>query len=85
MYRFNGDLIAHPECRIAEVPRTGISRLPAVNPTMSALLHEMLARSFIRKLDPKSLPACALFNPPTEVLGAPAGSRAPTWGDIKRP
>ncbi len=39
----------------------------------------------VDKLDPKSLPACALFNPPTETLGAPAGIRAPTWGDIKRP
>jgi hypothetical protein len=39
----------------------------------------------VDRLDPKSLPACALFNPPTELLSTPAGSRAPTWGDIKRP
>jgi hypothetical protein len=39
----------------------------------------------VDKLDPKSLPACELFNPPSELPGAPAGSRAPTWGDIKRP
>jgi hypothetical protein len=39
----------------------------------------------VSKLDPKTLPACQLFNPPNAALGAAAGGRkAPTWADIKR-
>ena len=36
-------------------------------------------------LDPKTLPACQLFNPPPdETAGlARAEPKAPTWGDIK--
>lgn len=38
----------------------------------------------VSKLDPKSLPACQLFNPPAELAGAAAAApRAPTWGDLK--
>jgi hypothetical protein len=37
----------------------------------------------VNQLDPKSLPPCQLFNPPTEMLSTPTGSRAPTWSDIK--
>jgi hypothetical protein len=36
-------------------------------------------------LDPKTLPACQLFNPPNAAAPAAAGAaRAPTWGDIGR-
>jgi hypothetical protein len=38
----------------------------------------------VSKLDPKSLPQCQLFNPPSTALGvAPAAKRPPTWGDLK--
>jgi hypothetical protein len=36
----------------------------------------------VNKLDPKTLPACQLFNPPTSALAAPNANRAPTWGNI---
>jgi hypothetical protein len=39
----------------------------------------------VSKLDPTTLPACQLFNPPQPALTATAGGRRPpTWGDIKR-
>jgi hypothetical protein len=38
----------------------------------------------VSKLDPKTLPQCQLFNPPSAAMGAAAAKRAPTWGDIKR-
>lgn len=37
----------------------------------------------VSKLDPKTLPACQLFNPPAEMVGLTNTRRAPTWGDIK--
>jgi hypothetical protein len=38
----------------------------------------------VNELDPKSLPQCQLFDPPTAPLGAPSVTRAPTWGDLKK-
>jgi hypothetical protein len=37
----------------------------------------------VSKLDPKTLPQCQLFNPPSAALGAGNVKRAPTWGDLK--
>ena len=38
----------------------------------------------VNKRDPKSLPQCRLFNPPSAALGVAApAKRAPTWGDLK--
>jgi len=37
----------------------------------------------VSKRDPKSLPQCQLFNPPSEMVGLTSTPRAPTWGDIK--
>ena len=34
-------------------------------------------------LDPKTLPACQLFNPPSDGTNLANARRAPTWGDIK--
>lgn len=34
-------------------------------------------------LDPKTLPPCQLFNPPSAAIGAMNVKRAPTWGDLK--
>jgi hypothetical protein len=39
----------------------------------------------VNKLDPKTLPSCQLFNPPTGTVGAPSTGRAPTWGDLHAP
>jgi len=37
----------------------------------------------VEGLDPKSLPLCQLFNPPTQALDAQSPKRTPMWGDIK--
>ena len=37
----------------------------------------------VRDLDPKTLPRCQLFNPPSAALGPEAAGRAPTWGDLR--
>jgi hypothetical protein len=37
----------------------------------------------VSKLDPKTLPACQLFNPPSSALMAAGARKAPTWADIK--
>jgi hypothetical protein len=37
----------------------------------------------VSTLDPKTLPACQLFNPPSAPQAAAAAQRAPTWGDLK--
>ena len=39
----------------------------------------------VNGLDPKTLPSCQLFNPPTGAVGAPSTGRAPTWGDLHAP
>ena len=36
----------------------------------------------VNKLDPKTIPACQLFNPPAGALAIPNAGRAPTWGDL---
>jgi|HubBroStandDraft_4_1064222.scaffolds.fasta_scaffold38273_2 hypothetical protein len=36
----------------------------------------------VDKLDPKTLPACQLFNPPAGALAVPSTGRVPTWGNI---
>jgi hypothetical protein len=36
----------------------------------------------VNKLDPKTLPACQLFNPPAGALALPNKGRAPTWGSL---
>jgi hypothetical protein len=36
----------------------------------------------VNKLDPKTLPACQLFNPPSGALAVPNTGRAPSWGNI---
>jgi hypothetical protein len=38
----------------------------------------------VNKLDPKTLPACQLFNPPTGALAVPNAGRASTWGNIRK-
>ena len=38
----------------------------------------------VSNLDPKTLPACQLFNPPSDAATVANARRAPTWGDIKR-
>jgi hypothetical protein len=37
----------------------------------------------VSSLDPKTLPACQLFNPPSAPQATAAAQRAPTWGDLK--
>lgn len=36
----------------------------------------------VNKLDPKTLPACQLFNSPSGALAVPSTGQAPSWGNI---
>ena len=38
----------------------------------------------VSALDPKTLPACQLFNPPGAQLLSASGKKVPTWGDLQQ-
>ena len=38
----------------------------------------------VSNIDPKTLPVCQLFQPPSDGTSPANARRAPTWGDIKR-